>query len=72
MFNLLKNKTSNWDRVAKEYDELVGDSGDFNHKTYINPVVLGILGNVKNYNVLDLACGQGYFSKILHSKGAHV
>lgn len=70
--NLLKKKTSNWDRVAKEYDELVGDSGDFHHKTYINPVVLGILGNVKNRNILDLACGQGYFSKILHAKGAHV
>lgn len=72
MFNLLNKKTSNWDRVAKEYDQLVGDSGDFNHKTYINPVILAILGNVKNYNILDLACGQGYFAKILHSKGAHV
>jgi ubiquinone/menaquinone biosynthesis C-methylase UbiE len=72
MFGLPKKSTSNWDRVAKEYDSLVGETGDFNHITYINPVILGILGNVKNYNILDLACGQGYFSKILHSKGAHV
>ena len=69
---LLKRKTTNWDRVAEDYDSLVGDSGDFNHKTYINPVVLEILGNVKNKNVLDLACGQGYFSKILADKGAKV
>jgi len=30
------------------------------------------LGNVKNKNILDLACGQGYFSKILADKGARV
>ena len=36
--NLPKRKTSNWNRVAKEYDTLVEDSGDFNHKIYINPV----------------------------------
>jgi len=70
--NLFKRKTSNWNRVAEEYDTLVGDSGDFNHKTYINPVVLNILENVKNKHVLDLACGQGYFSKILADKGARV
>jgi len=70
--HLLKRKTSNWDKVAENYDSLVGDSGDFNHKTYINPVVLEILGNVKNKNILDLACGQGYFSKILADKGARV
>ncbi len=72
MLNLLKRKTTNWNKVAEEYDELVGDSGDFNHKTYINPVILSILGNVRNRNILDLACGQGYFARILHSKGAHV
>lgn len=70
--NLLNRKTTNWDRVANEYDERVGDSGDFNHKTYINPVTLEILGNLRNKRILDLACGQGYFSKILADKGAHV
>jgi ubiquinone/menaquinone biosynthesis C-methylase UbiE len=72
MFNLSKRKTTNWDKVAEQYDRLIGDSGDFNHKTYINPIVLSILGSVRNKNILDLACGQGYFSKILNKKGANV
>ena len=70
--NLFRSKTSNWDRVAEPYDILIGESGDFNHKTYINPVVLKILGNVKTLKILDLACGQGYFAKILANKGARV
>ncbi|MBD3365872.1 methyltransferase domain-containing protein [candidate division WWE3 bacterium] len=70
--NSNSDKTTNWDRVADDYNNLIGETGDFNHKTYINPVILEILGNLQNKNIMDLACGQGYFSKILADKGAHV
>lgn len=72
MFNLPKPKTSNWDRVAYDYEDLIKDTGDYNHKTYINPVIMEILGEAKNKKILDLACGQGYFSKILADEGAKV
>jgi len=61
-----------WDKVAKKYDKLIGETGDPYHKTYLNPVVLKLLGSVKGKKVLDLACGQGYFSRILARKGAKV
>lgn len=67
----MSNKES-WDGFAEEYHGLVSDSGDIYHETYLNPLVLKLLGNVKSKKVLDLACGNGYFSKILANKGAIV
>jgi ubiquinone/menaquinone biosynthesis C-methylase UbiE len=61
-----------WDNFAEEYNKIVCDFGDVYHKTYLNPVVLKLLGNIKNKKILDLACGNGYFSKILADKKAIV
>ncbi len=63
-------KNNPWNNFSEEYHKLVADSGDIYHKTYLNPVVLKLLGNVKNKKILDLACGNGYFSKILAEKKA--
>ena len=63
---------SKWNSVAEKYNALVGDTGDIYHRTYINPVILELLGSVKGEKILDLACGQGYFSRILAKRGAKV
>lgn len=65
-------QVDSWDLVAKDYDQLVGETGDVYHRTYLNPVVLKMLGEVEGERVLDLACGQGYFSRLLQKKGAEV
>lgn len=61
-----------WDDVALQYHKLVGNNGDIYHKTYLNPVILKLIQPIKNTKILDLACGQGYFSRILAKKGASV
>jgi SAM-dependent methyltransferase len=61
-----------WDEVAEDYHKSVGDTGDSYHRTNVNPVIFDILGDVTNLDVLDLACGQGYLSRILARKGAKV
>ena len=61
-----------WDEVAEDYHKTVGDSGDSYHRTFVNPVIFEILGDVQGKSVLDLACGQGYLSRILAKKGANV
>ncbi len=61
-----------WNIIASRYDALVGETGDINHKTYLNPVVLRLVGSIKGKKILDLGCGQGYFSRILAKKGAKV
>jgi SAM-dependent methyltransferase len=63
---------ASWDEVAYDYHRTVGETGDSYHRTYVNPVIFDILGNVKDLSVLDLACGQGYLSRILARKGAKV
>lgn len=61
-----------WNIIGSRYDALVGETGDINHKTYLNPVVLRLVGSIKDKKTLDLGCGQGYFSRILAKKGAQV
>ncbi|MBT3324557.1 class I SAM-dependent methyltransferase [archaeon] len=65
-------KNNPWDNFSKNYNSQVTKSGDIYHKTYLNPLVLKLLGDLKNKKVLDLACGNGYFSKILAKKNAKV
>jgi ubiquinone/menaquinone biosynthesis C-methylase UbiE len=63
---------ASWDDVAEDYHKTVGDTGDSYHRTFVNPVIFDILGDVQDKSVLDLACGQGYLSRILAKKGATV
>ncbi|MFW9893752.1 MAG: class I SAM-dependent methyltransferase [Candidatus Thorarchaeota archaeon] len=69
---LVKHMPASWDEVAADYHRTVGDTGDSYHRTYVNPVIFEILGDVKGLHILDLACGQGYLSRILARKGAEV
>jgi ubiquinone/menaquinone biosynthesis C-methylase UbiE len=62
----------NWDPVATEYSDRVGETGDYYHQNFLNPATLKLLGNVSGKKVLDLACGNGYFSRQLVQMGAKV
>ncbi|MFW9982299.1 MAG: class I SAM-dependent methyltransferase, partial [Candidatus Thorarchaeota archaeon] len=63
---------ASWDEVAEDYDRTVGETGDSYHRTCVNPVIFEILGNVNGLSILDVACGQGYLSRILARNGAKV
>jgi ubiquinone/menaquinone biosynthesis C-methylase UbiE len=61
-----------WDDLAEWWDNKQGENGDLWHRTLIDPAVLRILGDVSGKDVLDLGCGNGYFSRRLASMGARV
>ncbi len=66
----LKTETS-WGPVATWYDKhLEGD--DTYHTKVILPSLLRIVGDAKGKDILDLACGQGFFSRALLEAGANV
>ncbi len=65
-----KNKTD-WGGVASWYDEHLSGEDTY-HAKVVAPNLLRVIGEVKNKRVLDIACGQGYFSEILNKAGADV
>ncbi len=66
-----KGETS-WGHVANWYHEHVSESDDTYHEKVIKPNLLRVLGEVKGKRVLDVACGQGFFSRALNDAGAQV
>ena len=61
-----------WDQAARWYDALVGVYGTDHHRDIIMPGVLKLINARKGDRILDLACGQGVFSRYLASKGMQV
>ncbi|HTY13275.1 MAG TPA: class I SAM-dependent methyltransferase [Candidatus Omnitrophota bacterium] len=65
-------KETGWNEVAEWYDGLVGDEGSDYHRNVIIPGALRMLAPQKGEKVLDVACGQGVFSRKLAEAGAEV
>jgi 2-polyprenyl-3-methyl-5-hydroxy-6-metoxy-1,4-benzoquinol methylase len=65
------NETS-WGGVAPWYDKHLESDKDTYHEKVVYPNMLRIIGDLSKKRVLDVACGQGQFSWMLHNEGAYV
>lgn len=64
-------KDTSWGDVAEWYQEhLEGD--DTYHAKVIAPNLMRIVAPARGMAILDLACGQGYFSRMFRATGADV
>lgn len=63
---------SSWDDVAEWWDQEAGDAGVWHQRHDIDPVVVRTLGSVRGKKVLEIGCGNGYFSRRLARAGASV
>jgi ubiquinone/menaquinone biosynthesis C-methylase UbiE len=61
-----------WDERSPEWDSWIGDEGDDNRIYNSDPVLWGMLGDIKNKIVLDAGCGNGYLSLKMAKAGAIV
>lgn len=68
----MKIQKTDWDNVAPWYDSYLEKSNDSFQEKVIAPNLLRILEIKKGESVLDLACGQGYFSRLIKNLGASV
>ncbi len=66
----IKNNTS-WGAVAKWYEQMLADTNSFQINVIL-PNLTRLMSLKKGEQVLDLACGTGFFSNIFASCGAQV
>ncbi len=55
--------------VARWYESLIGEEGSGFHRDLIFPQTLRLLELKEGERVLDLACGEGAFCRVLHKLG---
>lgn len=63
---------SPWDDVAEWWDREAGESGVWHQQNDIDPVVWRTLGRARGKKILEIGCGNGYFSRRLARAGATV
>ena len=63
---------TDWDPVASWYDALVGEEGSEYQQRVVFPGVLRLLTVRPSERILDVACGQGAFSRALQKREARV
>jgi len=65
------NKNTSWGKVAGWYDKIV-NADDSYQANVILPNVMRIMVPARGEKILDLGCGQGFFSHALSADGAMV
>jgi len=68
----MKEKETSWGGVAGWYDSLLEGTDDSFQSKVIMPNLLRVLDLKPGMAVLDIACGQGYFSRAFAQNGAFV
>lgn len=65
------DKNTSWGNVAKWYDDVVNDPDSYQASVLL-PNVKRLVSANKGDRILDIACGQGFFSHALAGDGAFV
>lgn len=63
----VKVTKTDWGSVADKYDKYLNSESSY-HNEVILPNFLRLLGDTSNKNILDIACGQGYFCEEINKK----
>lgn len=67
-----KNAKTSWGKVADWYDEMLEQKENTYQKNVILPNILRLMNIKKGETILDLACGNGFFTREFLKKEAKV
>ena len=67
-----KNNNTSWGGVAEWYSDYLENTEDSYQRQVILPNLLRLLATTKGARVLEVACGQGFFTRALHEAGMQV
>ena len=67
-----ESNNAQWEAIANDYDARVGDDGNSFHRELIRPSTLRLLDPKPGERILDVACGNGVFSRYLARLGVNV
>jgi len=61
-----------WDEAASSWLDFVRSGKDFHRDGLNNPATFALIGNVRGQAALDVACGEGYNTRMLGKQGAEI
>ena len=61
-----------WEDSAEAWAEFVRTGKDLSRECFNNPSTFAMLGDIHGKTLLDVACGEGYNSRLLAKRGAKV
>jgi SAM-dependent methyltransferase len=61
-----------WDESADGYEDFISGGLDYYRTDFHGPALARVCGDVSGKDVLDLGCGQGWFTRVLAAAGARV
>jgi 2-polyprenyl-3-methyl-5-hydroxy-6-metoxy-1,4-benzoquinol methylase len=72
-WNDLNDESKNrWETIAEFWDDYMGEESNRFHRELIKPYTEELLQIEQGYEILDIACGNGNFSRRLSDLGANV
>lgn len=66
------NMQTQWDTAATAWVDFVRTGKDYYRDELNNPAMFAVLGDISGKTILDVGCGEGYNTRIMAQKGAHV
>jgi ubiquinone/menaquinone biosynthesis C-methylase UbiE len=67
-----RDEKPSWDEAAEGRVDFVTTGKDYFRDAINNPATFNLIGEISGFSVLDLACGEGYNTRILAGKHAQV